>query len=185
MLIEYKAIDNAGNEEERKSFTISIDRKPPRAEEITYIIYKEEGWWYLELTASATDITAGMGRVEFFIRNKHYETITGPGPDYVFTVKWTYKVYEKILYFNHYDRAGNLIIVEGEIGNLSPPPPPPTRDVIGIICNREISEENVSFFAIVVFEPLTFKPFILEHVIFPNNYTGYIGRSFIRASFYE
>lgn len=63
--------------------------------------------------------------------------------------------------------------------------PPPSQDLIGIICNSEISEENVSFFAIIVFEPFTFKPFILEQVIFPNNYSGYIGRFFIRASFYE
>ncbi len=139
----------------------------------------------MELTASATDDTSGMDRVEFFIDDKHEETIKGPGPDYVFTIKWTYKVYRKILWFYHYDRAGNVISIDLDTSYWDPPPPPPSRDLIGIICNREISEENVSFFAILVFEPFTFKPFILEHIIFPNNYTGYIGRYFIRAIFYE
>ena len=179
---DFIAVDTDGGQWFFGPYEFKIDTYPPEAQEISWEAYKEDGIWYLDLTASASDETSGMDRVECFIEDEHYETIEGAGPDYVFTFKWSKMIWGKWIYFYHYDKAGNEIVEDTYIPE---PDPPPTRDLIGIICDREISEKNVSFFAIVVFEPLSFKPFILEQVIFPNNYTGYIGRFFIRASFYD
>lgn len=162
-------------------YEIKIDTTPPLADDIAWNPYKKCGWWYLNLMAHATDETSGMDRVEFYIENKHNKTSFSEGPDYVFTVKWTKKVFYKMLWFFHYDKAGNEVSVNF---SFNVPGPPPTKDLIGIISNREIKEGNVSFFAIIVLEPFSFYPFILRNMTLPNDYSGYIGRFFVCARFY-
>ncbi len=181
MLIEYRAFDNAGNVEEIKWFIIDIDQAPPVADEIAWESYMEDGIWYADLIASATDATSLMNRVEFYIENEYQETIYGRGPEYVFTIPWLKGYINTNFTFHHYDEAGNGIIV-----NFTPiiDTPPPAPIYFGIIRNPEISKDNISFFAVAViclFSPTS--PFIFQHLTLPNNYKGYIGRYIICASF--
>jgi len=179
-LIEYRAFDNAGNEEDIKWLLMDMDQTVPYAEEISWEAWTEDEIWMVDLTASAVDATSGMDRVEFYIFGELQEIIEGGGPEYVFTIVWSDTYYHHTFYFHHYDRAGNLIIVEFDVEYV---PPPPTPFFIGIICNPEFNEENVSFFAIIVFDVGWFRPIILKHVIISNDYEGYIGKFFICITF--
>ena len=182
LLIEYYAIDNAENEGEIKWFIIDIDQASPVAQEPIWETYKEDGIWYLDFTVDAIDATSGMDRVECFIEDEHNETIEGAGPLFVFTFKWSDEFLDKTFYFYHYDRAGNVIICDFR---FTPPPPPPPHMLLGIICNREISEKTTSFFAIWVFKINYLRLIVCKHMTVPNNYRGYIGKYFIFATFYD
>ncbi len=127
VLIEYRAIDNVGNEEDIKSFTIDMDQTSPVAEEITWEAYKKCGLWYVDLTASAVDIPSGMNRVEFFINKGHFTTIEGSGPTYVFTIQWSLDFPKLSLYFYHYDNAGNVIMVYFDPHHVEAVPQPQTQ----------------------------------------------------------
>jgi hypothetical protein len=90
ILIEYYSIDNVGNVEDVKSFTVDIDRTPP------YIKLKYEvlggnriNGWDLEFTVIAYDNTSGCyGRVEFYFNNELMETVQGPGPTWVWIIRY-------------------------------------------------------------------------------------------------
>jgi hypothetical protein len=83
ILIEYWAIDNAGNEESPHSFTIDMDVIDPTID-LTYEVISGnpiQGWTLL-FTATATDDTSGMDRIEFFLNGLWQKTIMGSGPEY-------------------------------------------------------------------------------------------------------
>ncbi len=88
ILVEYWAIDWVGNVEPTKnSFTIDIDQTVPDIA----LKYEVLGWvplegWEFQFTATATDAMSGMDRVEFYFNNELQETVSGSGPEYVFTV---------------------------------------------------------------------------------------------------
>jgi len=185
VLVEYWAIDNADNEESRNNFTIDMDQTKP----ILDLIYELIGgnqWdgWDLLFTAYASDVTSGMDRVEFYKDDELQETITGPGPEYCWEFHWD--------------------------------PIFPKLRVTGFICNLEVTEEYVNFYAIVVFirplepgmlfisalaydiagnsvfdeilspkNPGKISPglYLFQNLTLTNNYSGHIGRFFIRADF--
>ena len=183
MLIRYYAIDNAGNEEEINSFIISKDETPPDVDYIDIKLCLEDKIWYLDYRAHAEDDTSGMDRVEFFIDDEHQETIEGSGPDYDFLVKYT-DVEELIgstFWFYHYDRAGNEVIKEWDTEWL-PELPSAIPRYVGLIYNPEITEGNVSFFAILVLsiDPYSSHLIKLKPVTVEYDYEGYIGKYFIR-----
>jgi hypothetical protein len=109
IIISYRAIDNVGNMETPKSFTINMDQTQPIAEEIAWEAYKKGLRWNVDLIASATDATSGLDRVEFFINDGLHEIIEGDGPDYVFTIQWSEVFRKHSFFFYYYDRAGNEI----------------------------------------------------------------------------
>ncbi len=117
--IEYRAVDNVGNYEEINSFTIDIDQTTPVASEISWDAYKKGGFWYVDLTAHATDEISLMNRVEFFINDGLQEIIEGRGPDYVFTIQWSLDFPKHSFFFYHYDDAGNVIMVYFNPGNVT------------------------------------------------------------------
>jgi len=179
--IEYWAIDNAGNVEDKNSFTLDIDPTIPDMDEPFWEANKVNGHWYILFTCNACDETSGMNRTEFFVNDNLRETVIGPGPTYEWNV---------------------------DIGlNYS---------VFGLICNRKISEENVSFFALIVQigYKYSLNPFMdmirvivydnagnwdyddifggcppgpyfdcFQQFTFKNEYKGYIGKFFISATF--
>jgi hypothetical protein len=181
ILVEYWAIDNAGNIEERHSFTLDIDQEYPDMD-FNYIAYDEEDQWYFLFTANCSDVTSGMNRVEFYINDELRKTVFGTGPIY----DW---------------------IEELNVG----------YNVNGWICKREITEGNVTFFALIVrivraysllpslhgiwakaydnasnwdirvipggWRPPSYR-YYFRHFTFPNNYEGQIGRFFIDATFW-
>ena len=176
--IEFYAIDNSGNEEIHQIVTIDMDQTEPDIEAVLWDSYKENCRWYITFTCDAVDETSGMDRVEMYIDDEHYQTIEGIGPIYEFVMAWSNKLLGTTLWFHHFDDAGNKISYDIDV-YFNPPSPP---SIVGIICNPEISEENVTFFALIIRCNIdgihTFK-----HLSFPNNYKGYIGRFLIRATF--
>lgn len=87
ILIEYQAIDNVGNTETKHSFTIDMDQTVPEV----MLEYEITGGdsiqgWDLLFTATATDETSGMVRVEFLLNDVLQETVTGPGPTYTYEI---------------------------------------------------------------------------------------------------
>jgi len=186
VLIEYYAIDNASNEEDRKSFTIDMDQTVPYAEEISIEPWLEDKIWYVDFIAYAYDFTSGMDRVEFFINGEHHETIEGGRPYYEFLIKWSdaLTLIDIPLKFFHYDRAGHVVIIKFTITSQPPPsPPPPLPRYVGLIYNPEITEENISFFAVLVYSSNPYKSRLikLKHITIEYDYEGYVGKYFIRV----
>jgi hypothetical protein len=109
VLVEYWAIDNVGNEETpHNTFTIDMDQTNPTVE----LDYEVTGGnqikgWDLLFTATATDKTSGMSRVEFFFNGLYQETVVGPGPTY----EWGFTYHgglNLIIRADGYDIAGNM-----------------------------------------------------------------------------
>lgn len=91
ILVEYWAVDNAGNVETPKnSFTIDIDKTPPYVK-LTYDIVDGNRWqgWELSFTVIAYDNISGIcGGIEFYFNNELQETVEGSGPEYVWTLRY-------------------------------------------------------------------------------------------------
>ena len=87
ILIEYYSVDIIGSVEDVKSTTIDIDRTPPYVN----LTYEVLGWsplegWEFQFTAFVKDNCSGAGdRVEFYFNNELMETVSGSGPEYVWT----------------------------------------------------------------------------------------------------
>jgi hypothetical protein len=111
ILIEYWAIDNAGNVETKNELVLDIDQTYPEVT-LTYEFYNRNWWkfWQYpdydwEFTANATDYESGMDRVEFYINNELQEIVTGPGPIYIWT-PWILPPCKLIIRATAYDKAG-------------------------------------------------------------------------------
>ena len=65
-----------------------------------------DGGWLMTFNATATDATSGMDRVEFYLNDVLQDTVTGPGPTYIwqFVYHGGLKITIKALGF---DKAGN------------------------------------------------------------------------------
>jgi hypothetical protein len=90
ILIEYYSVDYSGNEEDVKSVSIDIDQTPPYIK-LTYEVVGGNRviGWDIEFTAIVYDNTSDVnGRVEFYFNNELQEVIDGPGPDYVWTLRY-------------------------------------------------------------------------------------------------
>lgn len=189
MVIEYRAVDNAGNQEDTNEFIISMDLTQPELDYIYNLApLLEDSIWYECFRANAEDWTSGMDRVEFFIEDEHRETIIGSGPDYDFIIEWDkakWLVFNGTLFwFYYYDRAGNEIFYNFTIPFIPGDDfsPPRTPRYVGLIYNPVITEGNTSFFALIVkyIEPYSSQLFKLEPVKIEYDYEGYIGKYFIR-----
>ncbi|MDH7506886.1 MAG: hypothetical protein QHH15_03760 [Candidatus Thermoplasmatota archaeon] len=105
--VEYWAVDKVGNEETpHHTFTVDLDKTKPTVS-LTY----ESSWhpvtgWTFEFTATATDATSGMERVEFYFNDVLQETVTGPGPTYQWTTRY-YPLPHATVKATAYDIAGN------------------------------------------------------------------------------
>jgi hypothetical protein len=104
VLVEYWAVDNVGNAESRKSFTIDMDQTIPEID----LTYEWEGTsppWTFHFIVNATDATSGMERVEYYLNEGLEKIITGPGPEYIFSLLYVpppYALWTAIAY----DMAG-------------------------------------------------------------------------------
>ncbi len=88
--VVFWAVDNAGNVETPKnSFTIDIDQTKPDID-LTYEI-TGGNWltgWEITFTATVTDTMSGICLIEFYLNEELQDTITGPGPEYSWTLKY-------------------------------------------------------------------------------------------------
>lgn len=183
ILVEYWAIDTAGNIEPKHSFTIDVDQTLPEMEMFYWGIYINNSKGFVRFKAFCSDETSGMDRVEFYL-NATLTFIDYEEP-YEWIIEWS--EYSKCGVYKAmaFDNAGNS-------DDIKNPPYAGSYYFIGLILNPEISEGNVTFFAIIVRYKHDYGWGIPEpgrqmfkRLSFPNNYDGYIGRYFIRATFYN
>jgi hypothetical protein len=116
--IEYYSIDNAGNHEDVQRIFLDIDKCPP----IIYVSIKIVGgncWkgWDIEITISACENMSGMERVEIFFNNELQETISGSGPEYVWTLRF-WPIPKAFFRVCCYDFAGNICCVTLDVNEL-------------------------------------------------------------------
>jgi hypothetical protein len=107
ILVEYWAVDWVGNVESPKnSFTISIDQTIPEIA-LTYEIVGGNPYqgWDFEFKATATDAMSGMERCEFYFNNELQETVSGAGPEYIWTLRY-WPIPRAIFRATGYDFAG-------------------------------------------------------------------------------
>jgi len=105
ILVEYWAVDYAGNVETKTEFELDIDRTVPEIT-LTYE-YNIKWWedWVFKFTATATDAMSGMDCVEFYANDILQETVTGPGPTYTWTIKYL-PICKLLIRATAYDKAG-------------------------------------------------------------------------------
>jgi len=175
ILIEYYAVDNAGNEEEVKSFVIKMGQTVP---DIGFY-YKDDVGIKIKFIAIVSDEMSGVDRVEFYLCDKlNFTDYEAP---YEWILNWTGNLWVDAI---AYDKAGN------RIGDYFEPCP--AWYVSGLIFNPQFCEENVTFFALVVWHSsIWWLPWYnrgvykFKQLTFRNDYSGYIGRFFIDVAFYK
>jgi len=106
--IEYWAIDNVGNVETHHTITIDMDQTVPVVD-MTYewSMSAKEGAWWMWFNVTATDLTSGMNRVEYYLNDVLQDTVTGPGPDYSWKFLYSGGLHITIK-AEGYDNAGNM-----------------------------------------------------------------------------
>jgi len=161
-------VDNEGNQSDVECIDFKIDQTPP---EIFSFIIEKIGFTKWLFTAEVSDAASGINRVEFYVDERLVGIVTEEPYEWEWSGMGSGHVVQAIVC----DNAGNY--------GLSPPAPqiPPTR-VLGIICNLEFTDEDISFFAMIVISN-TFHPCILRQLTFQNDYSGYISERFIFAVF--
>lgn len=107
-ILEWYAIDHVGNKSEIDGpFYFKVDKTPPDID----LYYEVVGGnplqgWDFEFTACAIDTMSGMDRVEFYLNNVVQETVSGPGPDYKWTVRY-WPIPNARFWAKAFDKAGN------------------------------------------------------------------------------
>jgi hypothetical protein len=185
-ILNYRSIDNAGNREQAKNVTFSIDKTRPLMA-LNYTV-TEKYWngYVIVFNFVATDKTSGMNRTEFFLNDELQETIFGSGP---------YYQYQYLMYYT--DRCNvrgfirnreitddsvkfySLVVFVSVIGKYFPH-----------FSQKFYAYDNAGNWDWETIETPTFrtamKPglYLFQNMTLPNNYTGYIGKFIVRATFY-
>ena len=184
ILIKYWAIDNAGNIETTKSFLIDMDQSKPEIDLVFEPVYDPLIGWIFIFTATATDLTSGIDRVEFYLNEQLQETVTGPGPNYEWNWEWNFSYEGRVLGFirnleitEDYVKFFAIIVKIKRLTDiLFPDISACAYDTAGNCACDEIQHPC---------PPKTVSPgiHIFKSLTLPNNYTGYIGKNLIYAKF--
>jgi len=160
-------IDSEGHQSDTFYAYFKIDQTKPYA---WFAIAKIRfGKWFIY--ANASDITSGMDKVEFYVEDVFQGTVFEP------PYLWICNGSMRFSLVIAYDKAGNYCIPQ-----IPDPYPILHTRMTGIISNVNITEESVSFHAILVF---TYHGILRdEQVTYPNSYVGYIGGFCMNAVFY-
>lgn len=115
--VEYRAVDNVGNEESWNSVTTTIhmDQTAPTVD-LTWEASGSGTDWQITFTATCSDATSGMNRVEFFIEGAHQ--FTDDAEPYEWIINWSSALEGVIFYAYAYDDAGNENVDEVDGGNI-------------------------------------------------------------------
>ena len=104
-LVELWAIDNAGNEEvDHHTFEVAIDSGDPVVD-LVYEAYEEDDGWHVDFTASVSDDTSGIDKVEFYIGSSLEGTLTEA--PFVWSIAWEDGYESETFKATAYDNAGN------------------------------------------------------------------------------
>lgn len=185
-VLMYYSVDNAGNIEPEWDTTFALDTKIPL---INATYTWEKVYWkgyiiiyYIE----AVDASSGMNRTEFFINDVHQETIISPGPHYEYRYPLFYtdrcNVFGLIRnreITNNYVKFHSIIVFVDII-----------RTQWYQYTPRIYAYDNAGWSAFVEFDTPTYrtsiKPglYLSQYMILPNDYTGYVGRFLVKATFF-
>jgi len=107
-ILEWYSVNHTGNKSEIDGpFTFKVDKTPP---DISFFYDIVSGnpiqGWNFEFIANAVDSMSGMDHVEFYFNHVLQEIVTGPGPEYVWTLRY-WPIPRAIFYATAYDKAGN------------------------------------------------------------------------------
>jgi hypothetical protein len=173
-ILQIKYEDITGNITFGEKIPINIDKTKPIVSE--YLI-ERIGRSKHKFTVICSDVTSGINRTEFFLDwelwytdfDEPYEWISGYGPGH--------------FYFIHtYDNAGNV-----KDSGFSFPSEDNTFK--GLILNPQITEKNITFFAIFALSRGVIYPWIGIHIFqwvtYRNDFTGYIGKYWIDVVFHH
>jgi hypothetical protein len=114
-LVEYYAVDNAGNEEDPFTFEIAIDKTAPSVD-MFYTVYQDEaGAWHVDFEIAATDATSGNAGVKCYIGTNLDKEYTAPPYD-TWTVDWIPDYSSEDFKAEAFDNAGNSddVVIPGE-----------------------------------------------------------------------
>jgi hypothetical protein len=181
ILIVYWAIDNWGNEEKPHNwFTVDIDQTEPNVD-ISYEYHYDKNFGYFFIfTTWATDYMSGMNYVEFYRNNQLMKTVYGPGPEYVWNCEYSNITHFKGIICNReiteeYVKFKAFFIITNESTGISSTIDTYAYDKAGNVGWDEFLGE---------LPPGPMKKLLLfKDLTLPNNYTGYIGRFLIFATF--
>jgi len=182
ILIEYWAIDNAGNVETPKNFfTIDIDQTFPDVN-IPYNspYYDINLGWIYNLSTWAEDEMSGMDYVEFYRNNELLKTVFGPGPQYFYNCEYSnithfWGIIRNAVFTSEYIKFKAIFIITNEsTGNYS---------YIHTCAYDKAGNMGCDGLLELIRPGPFYKILILKSLTLPNNYTGYIGRFLISATF--
>jgi len=167
-ILSYYSVDNVGNIEGQKSAVLRIDLYPP---DISVGGGRNGSSSQCGVFASIWEIGSGEDRVEFYIDDELMFT------DYAYPFEWIYEnPNSHTVMATVYDKAG----LNASDGIFIPESFPIVAR--GLVYNPEFSEQGVTFFSLLVRSNYVGIR-MFERLTFPNNYFGYIGKFFIRATF--
>jgi len=180
-VIEYYSVDNASNVEDVKSAEFKIDQTPPTID-LTWEADKEDGIWYITFTATCSDATSGMDRVEFYMDDELVCTDNEAPYEWIYTVPFVSNVIGLI--FNPQLSEENvtffalivIIINEHDLDSVF------SKHIYAIAYD----EAGNSEYGAINIPGISYIPpgiYMFQHLTFPNNYTGHMGKFFIRATF--
>jgi len=106
LLIEYRAIDMVGNIEDPNNFTIKMDHTPPKPVDALWESERKGLNWYINFQIHGEDNISGMSHCDMYINNGLYETTSGLGPWYIFTLQWSPAFKNLTFTFKAYNQAG-------------------------------------------------------------------------------
>jgi len=107
--LKWYAVNYEGNTSDVDGpFFFNIDKTKPEIS-LTYEVTGGNQYtgWEFTFTATATDDTSGMDRVEFYLNNTLQETVVGPGPTYCWVFIRFPDQHVNNIYIITYDKAGN------------------------------------------------------------------------------
>jgi hypothetical protein len=134
--LEWYAVNHTGNKSEIDGpFNFKIDKTVPEID-IYYEVIGGNPYqgWIFEFAAIGTDFESGMDRVEFYLSYVVQETVYGPGPEYIWRVRY-WPIPNAIFGVTAYDKAGNL--------NIDEICEPCNSGVLGLsLFNKVASDEN-------------------------------------------
>ena len=184
--VQYFSVDNAGNIELTKSITFALDTtKPTMSLEFTATKKYWNGYVY-DYYVEAHDTTSGMNRTEFYFNGVLQDAIFGPGPNYKFQYLFYLTDRCNVNGFirnreitESYVKFYSLVVFISVFSTMLPQ-----------ITQRFFAFDNAGNWEFKEIDNptcrLSIKPglYLFQDVTLPNDYTGYLGRFRVRATFY-
>lgn len=120
--VNYYAVDNVEKQESQKTATFKIDKTKPVID-LSYEVTGGNQWtgWDITFTATPTDATSGIERVEFYLNDVLQSTVPEPGP-YQWVIQGYHGGLQIIIKATAFDKAGNS--ASDLITKIDPAPSP-------------------------------------------------------------